>query len=64
MTLIKPLTKKDVVNWIGSDNTLEEAIDIIWQVATGDYPFWLLNDDIADYKENLDDISPNESREY
>ena len=49
----KPLTKEDVIHWLGSDNTLEEAVDVIWGIAEGKYPYWLLSKDILNSKEEL-----------
>jgi hypothetical protein len=43
------ITADDVLNWLGSDNTLEQAIEIIADVANGDYKPKLLKEEIAEY---------------
>lgn len=45
------LTSKEVEDFLGSSNTLQEAIDIIKEVANGDYTVEALKQDIAEYKD-------------
>jgi hypothetical protein len=44
-------TAADVYHWLGSDNTLEQAVEIIADVANGDYKPKLLKEEISDLAE-------------
>lgn len=43
------ITKQDVINWLGSDNTLEEALDTLASIANDDYSGAELERDIRQY---------------
>ena len=43
------ITPEDVLAWLGSDNTLDQAIEIIADIANGDYKPSLLRREISDY---------------
>ena len=45
----KNITKHKVREWLGTDNQLEEAIEIIRDMANGDYSVELLKKDIIEY---------------
>lgn len=47
------ITGKDVVFWIGSDATIDDYIEIISQIANGDYSQAQLKQDITDHKEMM-----------
>jgi len=47
------ITGKDVVFWIGSDATIDDYIEIISQIANGDYSQVQLKQDITDHKEMM-----------
>jgi hypothetical protein len=43
------ITKKMVKEWLGTDNQLEEAIEVIQDLANGTYTIDGLNRDIIEY---------------
>lgn len=43
------ITPEDVLAWLGSDNTLEQAVEIITDVANGEYKPAQLRCEISDY---------------
>ena len=43
------ISKVKVREWLGTDNQLEEAIEIIRDMANGDYSVELLKKDIIEY---------------
>lgn len=43
-------TKQQILEWLGSDNTLEEAIDILAQIANNEYTVEDLQGDIKSYR--------------
>lgn len=43
---------EDVVEWLGEDNTLEDTIGMIADIANGAYEVETLKDDILSYKEH------------
>ena len=43
------ITKEKVREWLGTDNQLEEAIEIIYEIAIGQYSADLLKKDIMLY---------------
>lgn len=45
------ITKSQILAWIGSDNTLNEAINVLEQLANGDYCIEEFKQDIASYNE-------------
>lgn len=45
------ITKEQLVAWLGSDATLDEALSVILDVANGHYPPHILFDDISIYSE-------------
>jgi hypothetical protein len=47
------ITGKDVVFWIGSDATIDDYIEIVSQIANGDYSQDQLKKDIQDHKEMM-----------
>ena len=44
----RKVTKEQVEFWLGSDNTLKEAIEVIVYVANGEYPKEQLKSEILD----------------
>lgn len=49
------ITKEMVEEWIGTSNQLNEAIDIIQEIANGDYTVGSLKQDIEEYYEEKED---------
>tara|TARA_Y100001963_G_scaffold88862_1_gene122792 strand:- start:649 stop:807 length:159 start_codon:yes stop_codon:yes gene_type:complete len=49
------ITKEMVEEWIGTSNQLNEAIDIIQEIANGDYSVDSLKQDIEEYYEERED---------
>ena len=47
------ITKDMVRQWLGTSNQLNEAIEIISEVANGDYSVKALNQDIDEYYEEV-----------
>jgi hypothetical protein len=47
----KIITGKDVVFWIGSNATIDDYIEIVSQIANGDYSDKQLKEDIQNHKE-------------
>ena len=43
------VSAEDVLAWLGSDTTIEEAAEIIADIANGDYKPKLLKQEILDY---------------
>jgi hypothetical protein len=43
------ITSDEVLAWLGSDNTLEQALEIIADVANGDYKPKDLHQEVSDY---------------
>ena len=43
---MEKLTEEDVRNWLGSDNTLEEALNCLVEIANGKYKAEQLESDI------------------
>ena len=43
------VTKEDVENWIGSDNLVKDLLEVVTDVANGDYTAESLNADIRSY---------------
>ena len=43
------ITKEKVRQWLGTDNQLEEAIEVIYEIAIGEYSTKMLNKDIIEY---------------
>ena len=43
------VTKADVENWIGSDNLVKDLLEVVTDVANGDYTAESLNADIRSY---------------
>jgi len=50
----RKITEEMLLNWIGSDHTKEELIDVLLSVANGEYAPELLNLDIFDYADEED----------
>jgi hypothetical protein len=48
---MKKLTDQDVINWLGSDFTRADFIDMLRDIANGVYRVEQLNQDITDYIE-------------
>ena len=44
--VVDRVTKKMVEEWLGTDNQLEEAIEVIQELANGQYTIDNLNEDI------------------
>ena len=47
--VIPRLTNEMVREWLGTSNQLNEAIDVIQEIANGQYTVDALNQDIAEY---------------
>ena len=47
--VIYKVTKKMVEEWLGTSNKLEEAIEVIEELANGQYTIDGLNQDIIEY---------------
>ena len=45
------LTKKMVEDWLGTSNQLNEAIEVIYEIANDEYKVEALKQDIAEYYE-------------
>ena len=45
------LTKKMVEDWLGTSNQLNEAIEVIYEIANDEYKVESLKQDIAEYYE-------------
>tara|TARA_A100001201_G_scaffold141233_1_gene136144 strand:+ start:331 stop:510 length:180 start_codon:yes stop_codon:yes gene_type:complete len=43
------ITKEKVRQWLGTSNQLEEAIEVIYEIAIGEYSAKMLNEDIIEY---------------
>jgi len=43
------ITREKVRQWLGTDNQLEEAIEVIYEIAIGEYSTKMLNKDIIEY---------------
>jgi hypothetical protein len=48
---MQKLTDQDVINWLGSDFTRADFIDMLRDIANGVYRVEQLNQDITDYIE-------------
>ncbi|GEM_PF-3338899 len=47
------LTKQNIYDWLGSDNTEAQAVEIIQDLANGNYDIEALKSDISGYQDNL-----------
>ena len=47
--VVDKVTKEAVREWLGTDNPLKEAIEVIEELANGQYTIDLLNKDIIEY---------------
>ena len=47
----KEITADEVKNWLGSDNTLREALETIAEIANGEFPPKALAKDILAYND-------------
>ena len=43
------VTKNQILSWLGSDNTLDEALTVIQWLANNEYTNDQLNSDIVEY---------------
>ena len=43
------ITKEKVREWLGTSNQLEEAIEVIYEIAVGEYEVKSLQQDIIEY---------------
>ena len=43
------ITKEKVREWLGTSNQLEEAIEVIYEIAVGEYKVKSLKQDIIEY---------------
>ena len=43
------LTKNKIREWLGTSNQLEEAVEVIYELAIGDYSVEMLNQDVIEY---------------
>ena len=49
MSVVYKITKKNVEEWLGTSNQLGEAIEVIQELANGQYTIDALNQDIIEY---------------
>ena len=49
MSVVYRITKKNVEEWLGTSNQLGEAIEVIQELANGQYTIDALNQDIIEY---------------
>ena len=49
MSVVYRITKKNVEEWLGTSNQLGEAIEVIQELANGQYTIDALNQDIIQY---------------
>ena len=49
MSVVYKITKKNVEEWLGTSNQLGEAIEVIQELANGQYTIDALNQDIIQY---------------
>ena len=47
--VVDRVNKKMIKEWIGTDNPLKEAIEVIQELANGQYTIDSLNQDIIEY---------------
>lgn len=47
------VTGKDVVFWVGTDATIDDYIELLSQIANGDYSQKQLKKDILEHKEMM-----------
>jgi hypothetical protein len=47
------ITADEVLEWLGSDDTLEQAVEIIADIANGDYKPKDLRQEVSDYSEGM-----------
>ena len=43
------ITEEDVEDWIGSDNLVKDLLEVVTDVANGDYAVEMLHGDIRSY---------------
>lgn len=43
------ITKSKIREWLGSSNQLEEAVEVIYEIAIGEYSVEMLNQDVIEY---------------
>ena len=43
------ITKSKIREWLGSSNQLEEAVEVIYEIAIGEYSVEMLNEDVIEY---------------
>lgn len=43
------ITKKELLDWLGSDNTKDEALSVILDIVNGNYPVHVLFNDIVNF---------------
>tara|TARA_R110002020_G_scaffold138354_1_gene308255 strand:+ start:1109 stop:1318 length:210 start_codon:yes stop_codon:yes gene_type:complete len=55
------LTNEMVEQWLGTSNQLEEAIDVITEIANGEYSTKMLKQDIEEYYNSEEDIKDTEN---
>ena len=49
MSVVYRITKKNVEEWLGTSNQLGQAIEVIQELANGQYTIDALNQDIIEY---------------
>ena len=49
MSVVYNITKENVREWLGTSNQLNEAIEVIQELANGQYTIDALNQDIIEY---------------
>ena len=49
---MEKIDDKEVLEWLGSDITFKELVNIITEIANGDYPVEHLKTDIEGYENN------------
>ena len=43
------LTKNKIREWLGTSNQLEEAVEVIYELAIGDYSVEMFNQDVIEH---------------
>lgn len=52
---MREMTKEDVLNWLGTDAYMSDMIDILYELATGEYEVEQMKKDIMNYAEVLEE---------
>ncbi len=52
--MITKVTEDDVEHWLGGDNTLPEAIEVLTAIANGEYKPELFREEVLDLREDFE----------